>query len=722
MKKNILKLFYLPIVFFILISFFYYISMYFIVKHEIQSQAFIIKQSIIKEKKYELKNKVENLNNLINLIRKSVYSTTSKELDKFLEIFFIKNDFNKLYINSDLIIGKIPKNKKFSYKIMKNKYIFLKYKNNKYIAAINKNFVDNIVLNNIKEYLDLQKDNTGYFALAKIITFSPDKKGYFARIFYMPKFLKYREGKLLSVKNPDIKGNYFRKKYLNCIKNGKSCYIKYYFLNPKNKQIEEKLSFVTLNKFYKLIILRGFYESQLKKILNNKINNYVNKINKLLLIGIIVYFIIFVFFMMFLYLVLKKIKNSLITEFQELKTELQKKYYYDELTNLPRRNKLLEDVIKASSLMILDIKNFSQINEIYGYKTGNEVLKFVAKSLQELYEKVYRIGDEKFVVLLDKALTLEEISIKYHTFFFSYNQFINITFIIGASNKKENLLKTAEIALSYALSQHKDYILFDEKIEKSQKEKYAKIKFLEDTLINDRIIPFYQCIVNKNQEIIKYEALIRIIDDDKILAPNEFLEHTKDSNLYNAFSRNMILKVINDLRNGIISKASINLSFEDINDEIIRNILYNLVDEDIGKKLIIEILETESINNFKFVKKFILDMKAKGIKIAIDDFGSGYSNFIVVLDLYPDYLKIDASLVKNINEPKYLDIVKMIINFSHRYNMTVVAEYVDSKNIFEKLLELGVDEFQGYYFCEPQSLENIIKEDKISSKKDENED
>ena len=215
---------------------------------------------------------------------------------------------------------------------------------------------------------------------------------------------------------------------------------------------------------------------------------------------------------------------------------------------------------------------------------------------------------------------------------------------------------------------------------------------------------------------------MRIVDAEKIYSPYYFMDYMKESELYNAFSRNMFMKVINDLKKGFIKKASINVSFEDISDEITRNMLYNYIDQKTGEKLIVEILESESINDFELVKDFIFNMKKRGVKIAIDDFGSGYSNFVVVLDLSPDYIKIDASLIQNINNSKYQDIVKMIINFSHRYGIKVIAEYVDSKEVFEKLLKLGVDEFQGYYFCEPEPLEKIVKKDKMSSKKGDNED
>ncbi len=731
MKRNILKLFYLPMIFFILVSFIYFLSMYFILKKEFNRKILEIKQEILTEKKEELKNRVNNINSLIDLIRKTAYSTSVKELEQFLDLY-IKLHSDTLYETPKLIIGKIPQNKKLEYKIFNTKFLrhknklylaYLKNKNkNIYIAAISKKFIDDIVVSHLRKYLDSTIGNRYYFDISKLLTLNPGKGGNFAKIVYMPPFMKHKEGEVLSIYNPDVKGNYFRKKYFECIKHGKSCFLNYYYFNPSNKQIEEKLSYVTFNKYYKFIILSGIYESQLKKTFNIKAEKYINDITKMVFMSVIIYLIIFLFFMGVFYLFLKKIKKSLIDEYEKLKNELENKYYNDSVTNLPNRNKLIKDEKNAKSVMIIDIKNFSHINEFYGYETGDKVLNFIGESLKELYTNVYRIGDDEFAVLFEKPLSEEEISIEYHSLIFNYNSFITVTFIIGASNEKNKLLKTAEIALSYAKASNKGYMLFNKEIEKSQIEKYKKIEFLKDVLINDKIKPFYQCIVNRNREIIKYESLMRIVDAEKIYSPYYFMDYMKESELYNAFSRNMFMKVINDLKKGFIKKASINVSFEDISDEITRNMLYNYIDQKTGEKLIVEILESESINDFELVKDFIFNMKKRGVKIAIDDFGSGYSNFVVVLDLSPDYIKIDASLIQNINNSKYQDIVKMIINFSHRYGIKVIAEYVDSKEVFEKLLKLGVDEFQGYYFCEPEPLEKIVKKDKMSSKKGDNED
>ena len=119
-------------------------------------------------------------------------------------------------------------------------------------------------------------------------------------------------------------------------------------------------------------------------------------------------------------------------------------------------------------------------------------------------------------------------------------------------------------------------------------------------------------------------------------------------------------------------------------------------------RLVFEILESENLSDYDFLEEFVLKYKKLGVKIAIDDFGSGYSNFIRIIRLKPDYLKIDGSLIKNIDKDNNsYEIVKSIIAFSKTLNIRTIAEYVHSEEIFNLLLELDVDEFQGYYFGKP---------------------
>ncbi|MFB1032955.1 MAG: EAL domain-containing protein, partial [Aliarcobacter cryaerophilus] len=131
------------------------------------------------------------------------------------------------------------------------------------------------------------------------------------------------------------------------------------------------------------------------------------------------------------------------------------------------------------------------------------------------------------------------------------------------------------------------------------------------------------------------------------------------------------------------------------------NVLEKLKFED-RNRLVFEILESENLSDYDFLEEFVLKYKKLGVKIAIDDFGSGYSNFIRIIRLKPDYLKIDGSLIKNIDKDNNsYEIVKSIIAFSKTLNIKTIAEYVHSEEIFNLLLELDVDEFQGYYFGKP---------------------
>ena len=286
---------------------------------------------------------------------------------------------------------------------------------------------------------------------------------------------------------------------------------------------------------------------------------------------------------------------------------------------------------------------------------------------------------------------------------------VNLT--IGASNTKERLLETSEIALKYAYKQYsKKYKLFDENIEAEQIEKIDKIQFLHKVLEEKAIEPYFHCIVDKEGNIVKYEALMRIIWQNVVYEPKDFMELLKESKMYLKFSDIMIKKVFKYLP--LIDKTvSINLSFEDLTSREIKSLIYESLSKT-DKKVCFEILESESIKDFEIVKDFINNIKRLGAEIAIDDFGSGYSNFINIVELNPDYLKIDSTIIKKIEDEKFKEIVKIITEFAKKFNIVVTAEYVKNEKIYKILKEIGVDEFQGYYFCKPQPI-NRIKNVKI---------
>jgi EAL domain-containing protein (putative c-di-GMP-specific phosphodiesterase class I) len=120
-------------------------------------------------------------------------------------------------------------------------------------------------------------------------------------------------------------------------------------------------------------------------------------------------------------------------------------------------------------------------------------------------------------------------------------------------------------------------------------------------------------------------------------------------------------------------------------------------------RVIVELLENEAIEDFSKVKKFIEIVRRYGVQIAIDDFGSGYSNFIYLAEIHPDFIKIDGSLIKNIHtHKKSLIIAKNINNFAKELGCKTIAEFVHNKDVFDIVKGLDVDGIQGYYLAEPK--------------------
>ncbi|MDD2357544.1 MAG: EAL domain-containing protein [Thiovulaceae bacterium] len=232
------------------------------------------------------------------------------------------------------------------------------------------------------------------------------------------------------------------------------------------------------------------------------------------------------------------------------------------------------------------------------------------------------------------------------------------------------------------------------------------MKKLKNAIKNDRIIPYFQPIFNNiSNKVVSVECLVRLIDDDNnIISPYQFLTIAKKSKLYKNITKIMIQKSCQYFEH-IECDFSVNLSVDDIMDvEIINYLKENIEKYDVSKKIVFEILETEGIENYQEVLSFIREMKSIGCRIAIDDFGSGYSNFEYLLQLNIDYIKIDGSLIKNIDRDKNAQIiVETIVDFAKKLKVQTVAEFVHNEAVYLKVKELGVDRTQGYYFAEPQA-------------------
>ncbi len=415
-------------------------------------------------------------------------------------------------------------------------------------------------------------------------------------------------------------------------------------------------------------------------------------------------------------------------ELEELTQKLEKRLYTDPLTGLPNRLKLIEDLknIASPKLAILNIDDFKEINDFYGYQAGDFILKQLGIEIKEFLTdssyKLYKLSADEYAILsiryiqsheFERVISqliyyIEETPINYE------DNEIYVSITAGISLENHNILNKADMALKYAKENKKPIAYYTDKLQ--MKELYEKniliTRKIKDALKADRIAVYYQPIFEvRTGKISKFEALVRLVDfDKKVLMPKEFLDIAKKAKLYPEITKKVLRKTFEKFKY-INKEFSINISIEDIHNREITGIIFDyLCQEDFKNRVVFEILESEGIKSYTEVSEFFKEVKKLGGKIAIDDFGSGYSNFEYILKLDVDFIKIDGSLIKNIDKDLYSQvIVETIINFAKKLGIRTVAEYVHSEEVYEMAKNLGIDYCQGYYLSPPKPFEELFK-------------
>ena len=404
------------------------------------------------------------------------------------------------------------------------------------------------------------------------------------------------------------------------------------------------------------------------------------------------------------------------------KSHLLKNQYTDKLTGLPNRIKLLHDINSAvcPNLIIIDINNFKSINNLYGLEIGDEVLNSFGQKAGKLIKDeyvLYRIAGNQFAILNNNCSSSKQFDFYITNFLntIQNNSYhtkqlrLNLTLTAGISrNKHEFLIPMAEQALQKAKDENKDYAIYDiheEDTDQHQKNLLWAHK-LNSALSDDRMVPYFQVIRhNKTGKKNKVEALVRLIDESgNVILPSFFLDAAKSTRQYATLTKMMIENTFRILKEQSTT-ISINFTVNDIRDEkTIAFFIEKLNEYRVADRVIVELTESEGIENYHEVSEFIKEIKKMGCRVAIDDFGTGYSNFTHLIHLNVDYLKIDGSIIQNITKDKNAEIVaKTIVEFARQLGIETIAEFVDSREILDKVTELGIDYSQGYFLGKPEN-------------------
>jgi EAL domain-containing protein (putative c-di-GMP-specific phosphodiesterase class I)/GGDEF domain-containing protein len=425
-------------------------------------------------------------------------------------------------------------------------------------------------------------------------------------------------------------------------------------------------------------------------------------------------------------------QQSLKRSFEKIEqqnTQLNKAAYFDLQTGLANRRKLLQDLtyFKTGSLIVFEFHEYQRLHDFLGDKVAlqliNAVILRMKNSVDEsLQNSFYRIAPNQLclaVSRVENVNTLRELAIslisKISNKAFSIDHIaLNLSAVAGCCSaehlfdRADVQTERAELALQQAKQTHKDVVIYRPNMDKNEslERNVALILSIRDAIQNNQVVPFFQPIVSAHSKLpMAYECLVRIKQDiDIILSPNSFLSASKQAGLYQSISQIMFEKSIHSAIKYNVS-ITLNLSAQDTENDQSRKFILDLLKkhQSVANRITLEITETDQIVDYPLMKDFIDSVKELGCKIALDDFGAGYSNFTHLLSLNIDYIKIDGSLIKDLDtDPNALKITKAIVECARSLQIETVAEYVHSETIYDLTKQLGVDFCQGYYFGAPK--------------------
>ncbi|WP_460286744.1 putative bifunctional diguanylate cyclase/phosphodiesterase [Clostridium sp. CTA-7] len=424
-----------------------------------------------------------------------------------------------------------------------------------------------------------------------------------------------------------------------------------------------------------------------------------------------------------------------VTEIKKYAEDMTYLANYDTLTKLLNRHNLLEYLMglvsqeEEFSIYFIDLDNFKNINDTLGHNTGDEVLRIAADRLTELYSdniKVGRLGGDEFIIVKKgqndinniENLARNTLDLLNKPFQFSRYSF-NLKASIGISNYPNHakdvftLLKYADISMYEGKEEGGNTfkIFSEEMLEKLNLESRLSL-----AIDNNEFEVYYQPIYDvKKDKIVGAEALIRWMSPSGIIPPIKFIPIAKKNGDIVRIDE-FVLKEACKYCNKIISlgekdfKMSVNISHGLLNKTDFVDKIISIVNEaNVNPTSIkLEITEDEIIDDTEFTVNILNKLRKLGFRIALDDFGIGYSSFNHIKTLPLDTIKIDRSLLISLEkDAKTFSIIETLINLSHSLELDVVCEGVELKSQVDLLKNINCDRIQGFYISRPLNLKDF---------------
>ncbi len=439
-----------------------------------------------------------------------------------------------------------------------------------------------------------------------------------------------------------------------------------------------------------------------------------------------------------------------ITERKAAEDKIKLLAFYDPLTQLPNRTLLIERLDHAiathnhvriyGALLFLDLDNFKILNDTQGHRIGDELLIEVAERLKNCVDEadtVSRLGGDEFVVLLEKliesdtnaALYASSVAEKILTALNEPYQLSSVLHYISASigivlfNSPEatvtSILACADTAMYEAKKCGKStYRFFDPSMQHTLEHRSTQENALRKAIANKEFRLFYQPLVDDQGQIVSVEALIRWQHPEQgLIFPLDFIPLAEEMGLILTIGYWVLetacaqLEIWKDKAETRKLSIAVNISAKQFYQanfvDGVRNLIEQYAIEPLQLKL--ELTESMVLDNINLAIEKMLELKSLGIVLSMDDFGTGFSSLSYLKQLPFDQIKIDKSFVDGINDnTNDAFIVETVITLGQKLGMSVVAEGVENIEQWEILKSLGCDTFQGYYFCKPTPVQELV--------------
>ncbi len=424
-----------------------------------------------------------------------------------------------------------------------------------------------------------------------------------------------------------------------------------------------------------------------------------------------------------------------ITSQKRLEETLSRIRFVDVVTDLPNRNgffSIVQTIIdrepeRKHALLLIDIRDFRTINQVYGSSVGDEILRAIAKVLsRSLFERdiVGRIGPDEFGIFAkgirenDVTLVVEKILRQLSEPIQAGKKSINIDINLGASIYPEDgrtareLFEKASLALSIAREEGENrYRLFSNEINSMVVDYFDSRRSLEQAFREDRFFLNYQPIYEtRSGRLVGFESLLRLRDTDgSVRLPGEFISVLERTGLIGMVEDRMLMRVRDFiLRAGGRVYVSTNISPRSFKDErFIKKV--EEVSREVGENLILEITERLLVEDPDYTREFLSRVRTAGVKVTVDDFGTGYSSLAYLESLPVDILKIDMEFVRKMTtSEKTFAIVETIVDLARRLGLLTIAEGVETHEQLNILKGLGCDMVQGFYLSRPVEEEKAL--------------